>query len=152
MSTKLVRIELVRNPKAIAAKPFVARLCDDRSPDNCLEFLKPAIPKFAKSGVLEAGEYELEIGVPYIVRVDWSSHRNARYSYDLVIFDGQELKTLASIDIINRSPSFKPNDLKFFYARHRSPIAALWAYWRSLIETKEEVSEECMSEDTITPR
>jgi hypothetical protein len=133
MSTKLVKIELVRNPKAIATKPFVARLLADKeSPDECLEFEKAAIPKFAKNGVLIEGEYELQIGVPYVVRVDWSSHRNARYSYDLIIFDGQELRTLASIDFDNRSPSFKPSDLKFFYAKYRNPIAALWAYWRSL--------------------
>jgi hypothetical protein len=150
--SKLVKIELVKNPKAITAKPFVAKLCDDRPPDSCLEFLKAVVPKFAKNSILEAGEYQLEIGVPYIVRVDWSSHRNARYSYDLIIFDGQEMKTLASIDFVNRSPSFKPNDLKFFYAKYLNPIAALWAYWRSLNETVEEVREECTSEDITTPK
>jgi hypothetical protein len=137
MSTKLVKIQLVWNPKAIAIKPFVAKLLADKeSPDECLEFERAAVPKFAKNGVLIEGEYELQIGVPYIVRVDWSSHRNRRYSYNLVILDGQELKTLASIDIVNNSPSFKPNDLKFFYARYRNPIATLWAYWRSLSEVE----------------
>jgi hypothetical protein len=142
MSTKLVKIELVRNPKAIAVKPFVARLLPHQKPDECLEFLRAAIPKYAKNGVLVEGEYELEIGAPYV---------NSRFSYDLVVFDGQELKTVASIVIVNRSPSFKPSSLKLLYARYRNPVAALWAYWSSLQEAKE-VSEECMNEDTTTPK
>jgi hypothetical protein len=151
MPTKLVKIELVRNPKAIAVKPFVAKLLPHQKPDECLEFLRAAIPKYAKNGVLVEGEYELEIGAPYVIRTDWSSHLNSRFSYDLVVFDGQELQTIASIDIVNRSPSFKPSSLKFLYAQYRNPVAALWAYWSSLQEAKE-VSEECMNEDTTTPK
>jgi hypothetical protein len=129
----LVRIKLSENPKAVAVKPFVARLVYDAEPDNCLEFQTPITKVVGRNGVVIKAEYDLHVGVPYVIRVDCSSHRNKRYAYRLVVFDGQELKTLASIEFVNSSVSIAPEQLKLYYAQCRKPITALWAFWRSLI-------------------
>jgi hypothetical protein len=129
----LVKVRLSENPKAVMMKPFVARLIFDADPDKCLEFLRPITCTCGRNGILLNAEYDFDVGVPYIVRADWSSHRNKRYAYMLVVFDGQELKTLASIEFVNSSVSIAPDQLKLYYAQYRKPVAALWAFWRSLI-------------------
>jgi hypothetical protein len=127
----LVKVNLVCNPKAARVRGFVARLYPDRDPENSLDFLKAAIPRFSKNGMLVGGEFDLEVGVPYIIRSDDSSHRNSRQRYDLVVLkeDGR-LETVASIFYDNNTPSFDPPELKYHYAQHRKPIRALWSYWQ----------------------
>ena len=133
----LVKVNLVYNPKAARVKGFVARLYPDRDPEDSLDFLKAAIPQFSKNGVLVAGEFDLEVGVPYIIRSDDSSHRNSRQRYDLVVLreDGK-LETVASIFYDNNTPSFNPPEVKYHYARHGKPIQALWSYWQEKFLSK----------------
>jgi hypothetical protein len=129
----LVRVRLCRNPKAIKVKPFVARLVCNAEPDSCLEFLRPITQVRAKNGIPIKAEYDLSDQIPYVVRTDESSHQNPRYTYRLVILDGQELKTIASIEFVRDYPTnISPPELKNFYSQYRKPVAALWAFWRFL--------------------
>jgi len=140
----LVKLELVQNPKAASVKPFVAKLLEDRPPSQCLEFIAAAVPKFAKKRVLVGGEYDLEEKVPYLVRYDKSYYGIRMYSYELVILIDGELRNLAVIDYVEGTQFFSPPELEMLYAQYRSPIAALWAFWRKI--TGQSVGQEDVSE------
>jgi len=127
----LVEIDLVRNPKAIGARPFVARLRQDGS----LEFLRAAVPVFVK-GVLVGGKYRLNIGELIITREDRSSHKNERINYVLYRVAEDGLKTIAWVSIHNGTPEFSSEELEQVYAYTENgagsrAIAALISYARA---------------------
>jgi hypothetical protein len=128
----IVKIKLSENPKAALSKPpFVARLVYNSSdPDKCVEFVHPIERKCGKNGIIKEAEFMLEEGTPYIIRKNFSSHRNLRYTYELVIPTGGELKIIATITFINRSVVIEPQELKIYYAQYQRPIACLWAFYR----------------------
>jgi len=128
----LIKVELVQNPKAMRKRGFVAKLHLDKPTDQCLEFLKAGIPEYSKSGVLVAGEFDLNEGDFYIVRKDTSSHKNSRQCYELITLKNGTLTVIAAIDYLNGTPSFFPaiaqDFLKAIYARSKNPIHALHEY------------------------
>ena len=128
----LIRIEFVRNPKAVRVKGFIAKLLPDNPADQCLEFCRARVPRYAKNGVLVGGEYELEEGVPYIVRRDDSSWKNSRQEYQLVVVQDGKLECIAWINYDNGTPSFSSKQVKECYVRTGKPIAALVEFWKEV--------------------
>ena len=95
------KIELVKNPKAMRTKPWVARVNLDSSE---IEFLKPVEYKSEYTRV-----YEFENSNFYIVCSDYSSHKNKRVYYTLYLAADNKLLEIASI-AFTAYPSFSAID------------------------------------------
>ena len=94
-------ISLVRNPKAICNKPWVARINLDT---NELEFLKATEYKDTYTR-----KYEFENGEFYIVVSDRSSHKNKLVNYTLYMGAKDDLVEIARISF-TRFPKFSGVD------------------------------------------
>lgn len=104
--------KLIRNPKVYRNKPFVARIDLEKGD---LEFLRATIPVYEK-GVLVGGEYELEPGNYYIVRIDESSHRKSRSLYELYYVGRNGIEKIAWIMFEGKTPLFSDDEIKEIYA------------------------------------
>lgn len=95
------KIELVRNPNAMRAKPWAAYVDLEGSK---LEFLSAVeyISKYTRV-------YEFENNNFYIICNDDSSHKNKRVRYTLYIAKDNELEEIATIEF-TRFPSFDTID------------------------------------------
>ncbi|RLI20477.1 hypothetical protein DRO54_06225 [Candidatus Bathyarchaeota archaeon] len=92
---------LVRNPKALRTKPWVARVDLERED---IEFLKPVEYKSTYTRI-----YEFDNGEFYIVCSDESSHKNKHVEYTLYMGANNELVKIASVTF-TRFPAFHAID------------------------------------------
>ncbi|NPA96615.1 MAG: hypothetical protein GXO32_03320 [Crenarchaeota archaeon] len=144
-----VIIDLVRNPKTVRTKPFVARV---NLENGSIEFLKPAVPAYRK-GVLVEGEYLVNPGDLLIIRKDVSSRGHSDQYYILARVEANgELKELAWIRFNDRAPQFSDEKLKEIYATtngERRVVRALIRYAKEVAaqaQSEEEVLKRCLAE------
>ena len=93
----LYKIELVRNPKT--GKGWVYNLTDD-------VWMRAVNPKFSKNGVIYEGNYLLEEGKRYLVKIDESSWNNTWETYKILTVQNGEVKTLVSWERNNGNHKF----------------------------------------------
>jgi hypothetical protein len=131
-----VYFDLIGNPRATRGNGWVALVVGDN-----IQFLRASIPEFSKN-TLVGGTYLLPRGAYVIVKYDKSSHKNSRQYYVLYYVTGgqEEVKEVASIDVINGNLSFKPAGLEDIYITAPSDakskiIYALIQYAKTYIAT-----------------
>jgi len=107
-----VDLTLIRNPKTVSSKPFVAKVDLEKGE---IQFVKPVIPRYVR-GVLTGGVYDLEPGY-YIIRIDASSHKHSSQVYTLNYFDGQQMNEVARIVVSDGNKSFYPDELQDIYIK-----------------------------------
>jgi hypothetical protein len=105
----LHKIELVRNPKT--GKGWVYNLTDDT-------WMRALNPKFSKGGVIFEGEYLLEAGKKYLVKVDESSWKNVWETYQIFTLQNGEVKTLASWERNNGNYKFTDETLQKHFTQY----------------------------------
>jgi len=96
MEKVLHKIELVRNQKT--GKGWVYNLSDD-------VWMRAINPKFS-NGVLWQGDFALEEGKKYLVKIDESSWKNTWETYQILTVQNGEVKTLATWERNNGNYKF----------------------------------------------
>jgi len=96
-------IKLLANARAARCKPFVSKI-DLQTGE--LEFLRPTEVTNHRKGNIYAAKYAFENGNYYLIRTDWSSHRNSDIDYILYFAFDNKLNEIARINIKNRIPEF----------------------------------------------
>ncbi len=99
----LYKIELVRNPKT--GKGWVYDLTDD-------VWIRAINPKFSKNGVLCQGDFPLEEGKKYLVKIDSSSWKNVWETYKILTVRNGQVITLACWERNNGNYKFSDGDLE----------------------------------------
>jgi len=111
----LHKIELVRNPKT--GKGWVYNLTDD-------VWMRAINPKFNKNGVLWQGDFPLEAGKKYLVKVDDSSWKNTWETYQILTVQNGEVKILAVWERNNGNYKFSDATLEKAFADYSLTLPA----------------------------
>lgn len=97
MSTVIVKLDLVRNPKCVDRAPFVM-VYDVKG--KRFKLVRSIVPDYVK-GKYVGGTYEFEVGTYVAYREILSSWRNSYHRYVLAKVKEDGLETIATVDVIN---------------------------------------------------